>query len=274
MRRLFALLSVALSLSVLAHAAAPAPKTTAPKAKAKPGPDVLVVGDASDKAPPEFLPTPEKPVYYVFLGAAERVLGAAWAGEKQPDKAVLQNEIFRVLASQNYIRTQVGGPMPQLAIVVTWGSANLMSDDFDETNDAGETVTSTVNWNTREISALVGADKARNKMLMSSEADQINDAARQDRLYVMVGALDAAALAKKQKKLIWRTRISIESRRTSLPESLTVMLNSAAPFFGKNTDLPIFVDDKLRKQKAEVQIGDAVVVPPSEEPAKNAPAKK
>ncbi|HEY1110761.1 MAG TPA: hypothetical protein VGE76_19065, partial [Opitutaceae bacterium] len=96
---------------------------------------------------------------------------------------------------------------------------------------------------------------------MSSEADAINDAARQDRLYVMVGALDAQALAKKQKKLVWRTRMSIESRRTSLPESLTVMLNSAAPYFGKSTDLPIFVDDNLRK-KADVQVGIPVVVPP------------
>lgn len=244
-----------LALVVSAHAAAPAAKT-----KAKPAPDVLVVGDAAEKIEPQYLPSPGKPVYYVFMGAAERVLGSAWAGEPQPDKKMLQEEIFRVLASQGYIRTQVGGPMPQLAIVVTWGSANLMSDDFETTDDAGESVTSTVNWNTREISSLVGADKARNKMLMSSEADAINDAARQDRLYVMVGALDAQALAKKQKKLVWRTRMSIESRRTSLPESLTVMLNSAAPYFGKSTDLPIFVDDNLRK-KAEVQVGIPVVVP-------------
>lgn len=251
-------LGLATVFSALSHAAAPTP---VPKTKAKPAPDVLVVGDATEGVAPEYIPAPGKPVYYVFMGAAERVLGSAWAGEPQPDKKVLQEEIFRVLASQGYVRTQVGGPMPQLAIVVTWGSANLMSDDFETTNDAGESVTNTVNWNTREISSLVGADKARNKMLMSSEADQINDAARQDRLYVMVGALDAQALAKKQKKLIWRTRMSIESRRTSLPESLTVMLNSAAPYFGKNTDLPIFVDDNLRKN-AEVQVGTPVVVPP------------
>lgn len=258
--RTLTLFAALVALAVSAQAAAPT-STPAPKTKAKPAPDVLVVGDATEGVAPEYIPSPGKPVYYVFMGAAERVLGSAWAGEPQPDKKVLQEEIFRVLASQGYVRTQVGGPMPQLAIVVTWGSANLMSDDFETTNDAGESVTNTVNWNTREISSLVGADKARNKMLMSSEADQINDAARQDRLYVMVGALDAQALAKKQKKLIWRTRMSIESRRTSLPESLTVMLNSAAPYFGKNTDLPIFVDDNLRR-KAEVQVGTPVVVPP------------
>lgn len=241
------------------HAAAPA------KAKPKPAPDVLVVADAPEGFPEAYHPTPEKPVYYYFMGATERTLGAAWAGEPQPDKKVLEAEIVRALAKQNYQRTQLGGPMPQLIILVAWGSANLMTDELTDTNDAGESTTSTLTWNAREIAALVGADKARHKLLMSSEADQINDAARQDRLYIMVGALDAEALRKKQKKLVWRTRISIESRRTSLPESLTVMLDSAAPFFGKNADMPVFVDDNLRK-KADVQIGTPVVVP--EPPAK------
>lgn len=231
-------------------------------ANPKPGPDVLVVGDVMTSIPAEFVPAPDKPVYYVLLGTAERILGAAWANEPQPDKAALEKKIVRILATQNFQRTQLGGPMPQLALVVTWGSANLMIDDINDTNDAGETTTSSVVWNRREIAQLVGADKANQKMLMNSEADAINDAARQDRLYVMIAALDAMALAKKQKKLVWRTRISIESRRTSLPESLTVMLNSAGPYLGRGTELPVFIDDNLRR-KADVQIGTPVVVPPT-----------
>ncbi len=231
-------------------------------AKPKPGPHVLVVGDIMPTIPAEFVATADKPVYYVLLGAAERTLGAAWANEPQPDKATLEKEVIRILATQHFHRTQLGGHMPQLAVVVTWGSANLMIDDINDTNDAGETTTSSLVWNQREIAQLVGADKANQKMLMSSEADAINDAARQDRLYVMIAALDAMALAKKQKKLVWRTRISIESRRTSLPESLTVMLNSAGPYLGRSTELPVFIDDNLRR-KADVQIGTPVVVPPT-----------
>jgi len=231
-------------------------------AKPKPGPDVLVVGDVMPSIPAAFVPAPDRPVYYVLLGTAERTLGAAWANEPQPDRATLEKEVVRILATQNFQRTQLGGPMPQLALVVTWGSANLMIDDINDTNDAGETTTSSVVWNSREIAQLVGADKANQKMLMSFEAEAINDAARQDRLYVMIAAMDAMALAKKQKKLVWRTRISIESRRTSLPESLTVMLNSAGPYLGRGTELPVFIDDNLRR-KADVQIGTPVVVPPT-----------
>jgi len=247
------LLSLALTAPNRVHAA-----------KAKPGPDVLVVGDAATAMPEEFQPTPQKAIYYVLLGSAERTLGAAWAGEPQPKKEVLEKEVMRVLASQNFQRTQLGGPIPQLAIIVSWGSANMMTDDLEETDDAGEITTTTIVWNRREIASLVGADKARHQMLSGSEAEAINDAARQDRLYLMVAAFDAQALAKKQKKLIWRTRMSIESRRTSLPESLVVMLDSAAPYFGRSTELPVFVDDNVRR-KAEVKIGTPVVVP---EPAK------
>jgi hypothetical protein len=231
-------------------------------AKAKRGPDVLVVGDAASEVAEDFIPTPEKPVHYLWLGSGERALGAVWAGERQPDRASLEEEVIRVLGTQNFQRTQIGGPMPQLAIVVLWGSANLMIDDIEETDDAGETTTSSLVWNRREIAQLVGADKANRKMLSGSEAEAINDAARQDRLYLMVAAFDAMALAKKEKKLVWRTRISIESRRTSLPESLTVMLNSAAPYLGRSTELPVFIDDNLRR-KADVQIGAPVVVPPT-----------
>mgnify|MGYP000225488099 CR=1 FL=1 len=231
-------------------------------ARAKPGPDVLVVGDAASGVAEDFVPTPDKPVHYLWLGSGEHTLGAAWAGERQPDRATLEKEVMRVLGTQNFQRTQIGGPMPQLAIVVSWGSANLMIDDIEETDDAGETTTSSLVWNRREIAQLVGADKANQRMLSGSEAEAINDAARQDRLYLMVAAFDAMALVKKEKKLVWRTRISIESRRTSLPESLTVMLNSAAPYLGRSTELPVFIDDNLRR-RAEVQIGAPVVVPPA-----------
>ncbi len=233
------------------------------KAKPKPGPEVIVVADAMTNPPIELRPAPGKPIYYVLLGSLERTLGAAIAGEPQPDKAVLQREVEKALASQGFIRTQVGGPMPSLALIVTWGSANLMIDDLTETNpDTGESTTSSVVYNRREIAQLVGADKASRRMLSSSEADTINDAARQDRLYLFIGAFDVLALAKKQKKLLWRTAMSVESRRTSLPESIPVMLASAAPWFGRDTEMPVFVDDAARR-KVDVRIGPAVVVPDS-----------
>lgn len=231
--------------------------------KPKRGPEALVVSDAIEKMPEEFLPAPGRPVHYVILGSAERTLGASIAGEPQPDRAVLESEVIRVLATQGFVRTQIGGPMPQLALIITWGSANLMIDDFEETDDEGETFTSSLVWNRREINFLVGAYKANQRLMSSADAEAINDAARQDRLYLMISAFDAVALVKKEKKILWRTRVSIDSLRNSLPESLNVMLASAAPYLGRDTERPVFVDDNIRR-KAEVHIGTPVVVPSDE----------
>jgi hypothetical protein len=254
-------LRVLLFLGSVAAAMAAAPKR-------QEGPEVLVVSDVMAEPAASARPTKETPIYYIILGGVERDLGDSIAGEKMPKREEVTRELVAALASQGYILTKVGGPRPAIAIVFTYGSANMSTTELSDTDPStGETTTSVIAFNQREIAQLVGADKAQNRMLMSSEADRINEAARDDRLYVFVGALDVEALTKKQKKLVWRTRMSIESRRHSLPDSLRVMLKSGAPHFGTGTELPVFIEDADRR-KAEVQVGTPVVVPdPTTAPA-------
>jgi hypothetical protein len=221
----------------------------------------------------------------------ERTLGDSIAGEPMPKDEQMKREIVTALATQGYRRTQLGGPMPTQALVFMFGSANISSMDFSDTDlVTGETTTSTIDFNRREIAQLVGADKAARGFTRSSEAERVFDAARDDRVYVLIAAFDAADLAKKKKTLLWRTRVSIEdadrrktevqvgapvvvtrvsidSRRRTLPESLPIMLASAAPYFGKASDQPVFIEDADRRQ-TEVQVGTPVVVPapPPEKP--------
>ncbi len=233
------------------------------------GPEVLVVADVTGDPALAQRPTKEKPVYFVMMGGAERPLGDAIAGERLPSRADVAKEVVAALTSQGYQQTALGGPRPSLAIIFTYGTANLSTMELTDTDAAtGESTTSVLAFNQREIAQLVGADKASRRMLMSSEADQINQAARDDRVYIMIGAMDVEALVKKQKRLVWRTRISIDSRRHSLPDAMRVMLASAAPLFGTHTDLPVFVEDADRR-KTEVKVGTPVVV---EDPAAKAPA--
>ncbi len=224
------------------------------------GPDVLVVADAMANPTYPLRPSKEHPVYVHLMGGKEFTLGDAYAGEPMPKPEEIRAAVVAALESQGYKIAVLGGPAPSVVIVYTYGSANLSTIELNDTDPTtGETTSSTVAFNRREIAELVGADKAARKMLMTSEADRINDAARTDRLYVMIGALDTAALLQKKRVLAWRTRISIDARRTSLPESLRVMLASAAPYFGTRNDLPVFVEDADRR-KAEVTIGTPTVV--------------
>ncbi|MDD4892217.1 MAG: hypothetical protein PHU85_20030 [Phycisphaerae bacterium] len=233
-----------------------APILTHAESRKPAGPDVLIVSDVPADQTTVTRPTADKPVHYIFLGGLERPLGQAIGGEPIPGRAEVQKEIGAALASQGYLPTQVGGPKPSLVIVFSYGTANLVTDEIAGLDSEPSTL---VAYNSREIFQLVGADKASQHLMLSTEADRINDAARNDRLYVFVAALDAVALAKKERKLVWRTRISIELRRHTLSDSLHVMLTSAAPYFGSTTELPVFLDDADRR-KASVKIGPLKVL--------------
>jgi hypothetical protein len=222
-------------------------------------PEVLVVADVLAEPPESVLPQPGKPVYYFILGKLERHLGDLVAGEKMPNPEDVQKILVDALAKQGFIQTQIGGPRPSAVLLFSWGSAVPSIFESTETNsETGESTTSSDMMNKRQMAALVGAGKASQQLLLSSEADALNDAMNNDRLYIFVAALDADALAKKQKKLLWRTRISIDARRQSLPERVGLMVDMAAPFFGKDHDMPEFVDPIDRKGK--VSIGDTKVL--------------
>ncbi|MDB6113304.1 MAG: hypothetical protein JWQ62_249, partial [Lacunisphaera sp.] len=92
-----------------------------------------------------------------------------------------------------------------------------------------------------------------------------------DRLYVMLGAFDAETKARKENKLLWRTRMSIYAMQGSLPEALPLMLASAAPYFARATAVPQFVDDAARRNPS-VNLGPLQVL--EMDPARPAPAAK
>jgi hypothetical protein len=247
-------------------------------------PDVLVVSDVLAPIPAALRPQPGKPVYYQILGQRENDLGSSVANEARLEPEVIKRDVIRTLAAQGFMQTGPRGPKPALSILIEWGSANLDIDEFTvpampkpdfgtapdpaappEPPPADTEVITTV-YNRREIMMLVGADKANLSALSPQEIEQINDAMRRRRSYVLVGAFETATLAKKQKKLLWRTRMSIDALDQSLPDALGTMLASGAPQFGQNVDHPVFVTE--RDRQAEVQIGTAVVVPDEAPPAK------
>ncbi|MEO6002357.1 MAG: hypothetical protein ABIZ04_16055 [Opitutus sp.] len=243
-----------------------------PAAARKSDPDVLVVADVLAADRTSVAPDPGNPVYYVILGGLQQDMGAPIAGVPDPDPAKLRAELVRVLASRHFLETKPGGPVPSIAIVFSWGYSNLDTLEVAETDsDSGEVETSVYTFNAREKARLVGLEKARRHLLSASEADELNSAMKEDRLYIMIGALDAQALRKKEKKVLWRTRISIDARRETLGNAMAIMLTSAAPYFARDESRPIVVDDALRR-KTSITFGDLENL--GEVPEVRGPAKK
>ena len=94
---------------------------------------------------------------------------------------------------------------------------------------------------------------------MDAGAQAINDAASDDLYIAAIAAYDFAAAERREKKLLWMTKISCPSRGLALPETLPAMLAIAGPNIGRETAKPVWV--KATDQfKPEVKIGDPSVV--------------
>lgn len=281
-----------------------------PKAKkGEKGLEVLVGADAIASSE-GFRPKPGKPIHYI-LTQTRLSMGEAVAGVKLPDPAVVEHAVVAELAKQGFIRTEVGGPVPELFIMAIVGDSNFaepplddldfylpqvnqrkvaMANNLDPSNpldqerlrEAIEREAMRIRYlasrrfaDKAKIEAFVGAEKVKkaveNLAMTRSAAERVAWAAYEDRLYVSLNAFDAAKWAAKEKVLLWRTNISIDWRN-NLAASLPKMLADAGPLFGTDVAVPTFIDEKDRK--AEVEIGEATVVPDAAKPDATGARKK
>ena len=226
-------------------------------------PEVLIASDVLVGDDEVTRPTKETPIWYYLYGGSERSLGQSVAGERMPPQSEFEQQLTDMLAKQGFVRSEMGGAMPSIIIVYSFGSANLdIMEWSDSSMDAeGNETTSTdgIILNHREMATLTGASKARFEQLNSDQIDAINEAMAEDRLYVQLAAFDAEALKTKKKRMLWRTSMTISSRRNSLSTAFPAMLASAAPYFGADIKTPAVITEDDRRNTS-VDLGDLEVI--------------
>ena len=185
-------LPTVLAVALAAEVSAAAPAKPAP-------PAVLVVADVFGEVPEALRPQPGKPIRYAIAGNYESDIGSPVAGEPRANAAAVEVEVTKVLATQGFIKTKVGEPLPAIALLITWGSAVLDASDMavlplpgriggnapDPNNPLDPNVapaTQLVSFNGRQISQLVGADKASNGAVDPGTLAEINSAAADNRV--------------------------------------------------------------------------------------------
>ena len=122
------------------------------------------------------------------------------------------------------------------------------------------------------IAPILGAEQMAfmnpvHQFKMRSEKNEfLVDQAVSDVYYVVASAYDYAALAKQERRLLWRTRMTVAASGVSEEQTLPTLIATAAPFFGQDmTEPSIFAKRALRE--GNVEVGTPTVV----EPAANAP---
>lgn len=219
--------------------------------------------------------SPEQPVYYLEQDAGFRPLGWTVGGEKSPKAADMERVLGRALATNGFLAASPEHP-PALALIYFWGSHN--KPDPDTARNFPELMRK----NILERAMLVGGRKFTSGVGFAMEwgespADHeektefLRDQAQEEIYYVVASAYDYQVLAHGQRKLAWRTTLTVTSAGLAMTETLMPLVASAAPFFGRETLEPEIGSRRISRT-GHVEIGTPTVV--EDPPPAPAAAKK
>lgn len=229
--------------------------------------EVIAVTDTTPAGLLRRVPTPANPIYYAAVSAGYRDFGGIIAGEKIPPKEAVHASLAKVLARIGYLPASEQHP-PTLLLFWTWGTMNtdMELSINPELPDR--------QLNRQQLLRFMGAYKLGmiskepgvraselfpGSLFQDADQEQLSNLATEDLYVIAVSAYDYAAMARKEKVLLWTTKISCPSRGLAMPETLPAMLALASPYIGKETARPMSVRAS-EKFKAEVKIGDPQVV--------------
>lgn len=199
---------------------------------------------------------PEHPQYYTMLDAQYEEEGDVVAGEEPPSKQELANVLRQSLAVAGYLPADPRHH-PTLFIHCSWGSWNKLTSLANASNPdaAGMDDDDSDDFQIQSLAeraALVGGTKFAVEMLRAMNGGMLQQwedsdprttflmqEARDNRYFVIADAYDYAAATQQQRVLLWRTKISTNSRGITMNESVPQLVASAAPYFGHDTDGPV-----------------------------------
>lgn len=223
--------------------------------------DVNVVVDMTEAGRKITPPTKESPAFYYPVLAGYRESGSLVAGETSPPPTPVAKLLAKALAAQHYYVVGTKTPAPTLLLVFHWGYMNPQIDDIGDNENPQQLF-----WNQREMLALVAGNTLGNVGPFGFQRDDILQASREDRYFVIVSAYDFEAAKTKKKVLLWQTKMSTPSNRVSLAEVIPGMITAGGPRFGRETKLPESVTAPLAKE-GKVEIGTPTVVDDAGRPA-------
>ncbi len=209
----------------------------------------------------------EDPAYFVSQPGGYHMEGHGLADEKQPTAAELEGSMKRALAVNGYLPASPGHP-PTLLIIYHWGSHNNLDQGSVEVE--GTAFQDVRHKNLLSRAALVGgtkfADELKAALEKQDRQNELADAApagltmmpimnplhlfverdaktrqlfeqsTEDCYYVIASAYDYQSVARGQRVLLWRSKLTADARGVSMPDTLPGLILNAGQYLGR--DMP------------------------------------
>lgn len=231
-------------------------------------------------------PTGENPAYYLGQAGGFHVEGHP-AGDVPPPPAEIERSVQKALSASHYLPAPEGR-VPQLLLVFHWGAHNHLDREFP---DLGHK-------NMISRAALVGGKKFSEEFARALEDEdtykeagsyqtlgdslsplrlfkdknahntELVEQAMADCYYVAVSAYDYGRLARGEKILLWRTKMTVDARGISMTETMPTLIATGGTYFGREMEQAVTPIRRVLRQ-GRVQVGTPQVVKerPASEPA-------
>ena len=239
-------------------------------------------------------PSVDKPVYYISHSVDQKDIGDPYGLTKDVPYDNLRKHLLAALAANGYRPCDPEHPenTPTQIFFFSWGMHNRIvgtgNDDDDKPSDEIQNILArakTVGGQkfADEFAKALAEQLAVEKMVHMllgppyplcidsphgatwrafAERDETTQTlvyeTMHDCYYLIVTAYDLESLKSHQRKLLWVTRISTVARGVNFEQTLPIMINNGAYFFGRET--PPEILRKRAYKRATVDIGDAQVV--------------
>lgn len=230
--------------------------------QANPEFDMTIMCELTDYGRTLPIATPAHPVYYVSHDAGRYNVGELFANESTP--ANLDKLVIRSLSANGHLPSPNASHPPSLAIFYHWGSSNAMNAEDRLLNPH-------LDWlQRRERQALIGgpnfyrylrryaSDETSNFFPLTSEQEYVINQSKGSLYYIVISAYDYAALAKNERKLVWRARLTVDSSGVALSESLPPLVLTAGTSLGRDTNGFQIVTRCAHRGK--VELGPLIIV--------------
>jgi len=202
-------------------------------------------------------PTPETPAYYLIHAGKPQSFGENTNHTPPPHEADLRETVLRTLEAAHYREASPPEHPPTLVLIYHWGihaGINGLTADIDPSQAmrnlyqrahlvGGEKFAET--WRRaredddlrRDSMALVyGVSSDEYKLQLKSETvRKLLAQAREDVYFVVVTAFDAAALARNERVVLWRTKMTVSTNGMAMRESIAPLIAASVPYLGRET---------------------------------------
>ena len=248
--------------------------------------DQTVITEMTDEGKKHPPVSRNNPAYYVTQPGGYRMEGHGEADEKQPSAAELEDSMKRALAVNGYLPASPQHP-PSLLIIYHWGSHNNL--DKGSVEVAGTAFIDAGHKNLLSRATLVGGSKFANELkkvleqqdrqdemkamaspdlapMMSAmgplqlflqrdpKIRQLYEESRANCYYAVASAYDYLAGVRGERKLLWRSKMTVDAQGVSMPDTLPGLILNAGRYFGHDMPEPATIT-KRQMQEGQVKLG-------------------